>query len=208
MIPHRLYRTVPETTTDEVEAFWAKACELHPTWEHITYREQVDPAWFPITGRAFERCDSGAQKAGLIRLELLLHGGGIYIDSDVELYRPLDSLCGLQGFAAWEDADVVPDAVLGAKADHPAIGKCLQLALERITSGSSDWRTGSGAWSTGPGVTTTVLPGRSDFALLPPGSFYPYHYNEKGRRHEDHAAAQPWAFGAHHWHHSWAQVPA
>jgi hypothetical protein len=47
-----------------------------------------------------------------------------------------------------------------------------------------------------------VLPNRDDVALLPPGSFYPYHYTERHRRHEDHAAA-PWTFGAHHWAASW-----
>lgn len=206
MIPARLLRTVPEHTTAEVEAFWSHACDLHPTWEHVTHREPIDPAWFPLTGHLFDRCRSGAQKAGLIRLELLLHGGGVYLDSDVQLYRPLDALRPLGGFAAWEDPDTVPDAVLGAEAEHPAIRECLRLAIERLTSDGGDWRTGNGAWSTGPGVTTTVLPGRDDFALLPPGSFYPYHWNEKQRRHEDHATAQPWAFGAHHWHHSWAGV--
>jgi hypothetical protein len=63
---------------------------------------------------------------------------------------------------------------------------------------------GEGAWLSGPGVTTAALPGRGDVLLLPPGSFYPYHYSEKeARRGEDHASEQPWAFGAHHWHHSW-----
>lgn len=203
MIPPRLIRTIPEHVTDEVERFWEKACELHPDWQHVTYREPIEPAWFPITGHLFAACQSGAQKAGLIRLEVLLNGGGVYIDSDVELYRPLDCLLSLGGFAAWEDPEVVPDAVLAAEPEHPAIRECLRLAVERFGSGSGDWRTGSGAWATGPGVTTTVLPNRDDFAVLPPGTFYPYHYTERERRHWDHKGTQPWSFGAHHWHASW-----
>lgn len=203
MIPPRLIRTIPEHVTAEVERFWERAGELHPDWELVTYREPIEPDWFPITGPLFDRCRSGAQKAGLIRLEVLLNTGGVYLDSDVELYRPLDALLGLRGFAAWEDPEVVPDAVLAAEPEHPAIRECLRLAVDRITSDAGEWRTGNGAWATGPGVTTTVLPGRADFALLPPGSFYPYHYTEKHRRHEDHRTAQPWALGAHHWHASW-----
>lgn len=107
-------------------------------------------------------------------------------------------------FAGWEDDQVVPDAVLGATAGHPAIRACIDLAIERLTSNSTDWRTGNTSWATGPGVTTTVLADRRDVLLLPPGSLYPYHYSVKHR--VDIAAvrsANPWAFGAHRWNHSW-----
>jgi hypothetical protein len=41
--------------------------------------------------------------------------------------------------------------------------------------------------------------------LLPPGSFYPYHYREKQRSGEDFRKTQPWAFVAHHWWGSWLE---
>lgn len=206
MIPPRLIRTVPAETSDEVEAFWATACELHPGWEHITYRDPIDPADFPATADLWPRCRSGAQRAGLIRLEALARHGGIYIDSDVELYRNLRPLLGVPAFAGYEDPGVVPDAVLGAYAGHPAILECLALAIARLTGSQrgTTWRDNDGAWATGPGVTTTILPGRDDVLLLPPGSFYPLHYTHKAGA--DWAAvreANPWAFGAHRWHASW-----
>ncbi len=203
MIPARLIRTVPTQTSDLVEAWWRTACMLHPDWDFVTFRDPIDPSDFPVTARYWERCQTGAQLAGLIRLEALHTLGGIYIDSDVELFRSLEPLRSLPAFAAWEDAKVVPDAVIGAEAGHPAIRACLAMACARMESQSSDWRTGNGAWSTGPGVTTHVLPGRSDVLLLPPGSFYPYHYTEKQRASEDFRTLQPWAFGAHHWAASW-----
>jgi hypothetical protein len=203
-IPRRLIRTVPAETSDEVERWWSEACEMHPTWEKVTYRDPIDPDLFPVTSSLWDRCTSGAQLAGLIRLEALAHLGGVYLDSDVELWAPLDPLLGVRAFAGWEDSAVVPDAVLGAQAHHPAILACRDLAVGRLLSGDDDWRTGSGAWGTGPGVTTTILPGRDDVLLLPPGSFYPVHYSAKTGA--DWAAARarnPWAFGAHHWHASW-----
>lgn len=201
MIPRRLIRTVPEHTTDEVEAFWRKAAWLHPDWELVTYRDPINPAEFPLTSIYWDRCQNGAQLAGLVRLEALWTLGGIYLDSDVEVYRRLDPLCGLDGFAAWEDHRTVPDAVMGFTARHPAVMECLLLAMQRMDDDSTDWSTGNGAWGTGPGVTTTVLPDRDDVLLLPPQSFYPYHYSERHRRMENHA--HPFTFAAHHWAASW-----
>lgn len=200
MIPKRIIRTVAAATTTEVEDFWKTACDLHPDWETVTYRDPIDPDLFPITSPLWNRCQNGAQLAGLVRLEALLDGG-IYIDSDVELYRRLDPLTACSAFAAWEDPNTVPDAVLGAEPGHAAIRACLALALERILTDSTDWRTGNGAWSTGPGVTTTILPGRADVLLLPPGAFYPVHYSEKDRL--DAYVPEPWCFGMHRWHASW-----
>lgn len=202
MIPRRLVRTVPQFPNPTVEGWWHKSSQLHPEWERVTYRDPIDPEEFPLTARSWSRCSSGAQRAGLIRLEAIWHHGGVYLDSDVELYRPLDPLLGSGFFAAWEDPQVVPDAVFGAEPEHPVVGLLLEEALRRLHSSDTDWRTGNGAWSTGPGVFTSILPGRSDVLLLPPAAFYPYHYTEKHRANEDHAA-QPWCFGAHHWAGSW-----
>lgn len=203
MIPPRIIRSVPAETTDEVEGFWTIATDLHPGWEMRTYRDPIDSADFPITSPVWPHAKNGAQLAGLVRLEALWSTGGIWVDSDVELYKPLGALLFCSAFAGFEDPNTIPDAVLGASRHHPAIRACLDLAIERIQSDSTDWRTGNGAWATGPGVTTLVLPTFPDVLLLPPGSFFPYHYSEKHRRLEDHKGAQPWAFGAHHWAASW-----
>jgi mannosyltransferase OCH1-like enzyme len=205
MIPARLIRTVPAETDDEVERWWAGACQVHPHWEHLTLRDPIDPDLFPTTSPHWSECGSGAQLAGLVRLEALWRWGGVYIDSDVEVFRPFDSLRPLSAFAAYEDPGVIPDAVIGSIAGHPAIRACLDLALSRLRIDEGDWRTNAGPWATGPGVTTTIFPGRSDVLCLPPATFYPYHYSEE--RPEDMAlfrAERPWAFAAHHWRHSWA----
>lgn len=195
-IPRILHRTVPADTSDEVEAWWRRFGELHPGWELRTYREPIDPADWPLTGDLFDRCQNGAQKAGLIRLEALFRDGGIYVDSDVEPFRSLEPLLDVQAFAGWEDATTVPDAVLGAKAGHPAWREMIDQARAAIEAGGDAWRSG-------PGVTTATLPDRPDVLVLPPGALYPYHYLEKDARSERTAEACPWAFVAHHWHHSW-----
>lgn len=198
MIPRILHRVVPCITSDEVERFWQQARELHPDWDLRTWRDPLDPVDWSITAPHWDRCDNGAQFAGLIRLEALYRDGGVYLDSDFETYRPFDSLTGAAVFAGYEDSKVIPDAVLGAEQGHPAIKACLDLAIERLDT--SGWRS---AWESGPGVTTEVLRGCDEALLLPPESFYPYPYTETRRRNEDHRTRCPAAFGAHHWAASW-----
>jgi mannosyltransferase OCH1-like enzyme len=203
MIPTVLIRTVPAETSPEVEGYWSGAQALHAGWSFVTYRDPLDPALFPLTSPFWGRCGSGAQLAGLVRLEALWRLGGIYLDSDVQVFRSLDPLRSLGCFAAWEDDDTLPDAVLGATPHHPAIRACIDLALERIQSTSTDWRTGNGAWSTGPGVTTTVLPFFDGVTCLGRESFYGVHYTEKHRLSDFDPDAHPEAYGLHQWHGSW-----
>jgi hypothetical protein len=193
MIPHLIFRCVPEHTTDVVERWWHTACELHPTWGQITYRDPLPPANWPLTAPHWHRCTSGAQFAGLIRLEALVHHGGIYLDSDVELYRPLDNLTDARAFAAWEDRGTIPDAVIGAEPGHPAIRHALNLAIERLDEG---------AWSSGPGATTQAFRAATGILVLPPATFYPYHYTQPERAGEPHEL-DPWCYGAHRWAGSW-----
>lgn len=194
MIPERLVRTVPAVTSDEVEGWWAQATAIHSEWSHVTLRDPLDPRDFPITAAHWDRCQSGAQRAGLIRLEVIFHRGGFYIDSDFEVYRPFDPLLGAQFVAGWEDANTVPDFLFGSVAGNPLLVELMEAAIGCLDEGP---------WASGPGVFTRLLPGRKDVLLLPPGSFAPYHYSERHRKTEDHKGAQPWAFGAHHWEASW-----
>lgn len=181
---------------------------MHPGWEFVTWQDPIPPEGF-VTAPLWHHCTTGAQLAGLIRLDDLWARGGVYVDADVECYRPFDPLLGTGGFAAWEDERVVPDAVLGAEAGHPAIEECLSLAMALVAGGR-------GAWESGPGVTTGVLPGREDWLLLPPGAFYPYHYSGLHRKPPTKAALlwrhngaemarlhAPWCFCIHHWAKSW-----
>lgn len=193
-IPRILHRTVPANPDVRADAYWAQFEAMHPDWVMMTHRDPLDPAEWPLTSACWPKAANGAQLADMIRLEALVRWGGVYVDSDVEPLRPLDPLLHLSAFAAWEDERVVPNAVMGATPGHPAMIECLQLMLSRIPGDT---------WPAGPGVTTQVLPGRPDVLCLPPGAFYPYHYQQKHRAREDFRATQPWAFVVHHWAGSW-----
>lgn len=197
LIPRRLVRTVPEHTSDEQERLWEIAIKLHPDWEHITLRDPIDRAGFPITADYWAECESGAQLADLVRAEELYHRGGVYIDSDVECYRPFDPLLAVPGFAAWEDHLHIPNAVMGFTTGHRALTEVVFLAIDRRHQGT---------WKAGVGVTTEVFRRRDDMLLLPPGSFYPVHWREAHRRMVNWRTVKtqnPWAFAAHKYAASW-----
>ena len=193
VIPRIMHRTIPAVVTEVVEHYWTHLQQLHPGWEFRTYREPLDPADWPLTGDLWDRCANGAQKAGLIRLEALVTHGGVYVDSDCEPVRSLEPLLAVEAFAGWEDETTVPDAVLGARPQHPAM-------IEALAQASAAVEAGGDAWASGPGVTTAVLPGRVDVLLLPPGAFYPHHYLQKNLAH---SSPGPWVFLRHQWAGSW-----
>lgn len=196
MIPKRLVRTVPSDTSAETERLWTIACELHPDWEHVTWRDPIDRNAFPLTSPYWDDCETGAQLADLVRVEDLYHSGGWYIDSDVEMLKPLDDLCPLNAVAAYEDHLHIPNAVLGFVPGHPALKDVIDRAITRRFSGT---------WLAGVGVTSEVF-SNADMVLLPPGAFYPVHWKTAHRGFVDWRQAakdNPWAYCLHRYKASW-----
>lgn len=194
MIPPRLIRSIPALPSADAERWWADACRLHPGWHYLTLQDPIDPSRFPLTAATWPLCGTGAQFAGLVRLEAVYRFGGIYLDSDLEIFRSLEPLRALRFFATWEDDETVPDFVFGAERGSPVVRMLLERAVASVQAGE-------GTWASGPGVFTASLPD-AGVLLLPPKAFAPYHYTEKERAGEDHR--HPYTFGAHHWAHSWA----
>ena len=186
---------MPEQTATEAEIWWDRACRLHPDWEHVTLRDPIDRSGFPLTSSYWDNCESGAQLADLVRVEELYQRGGVYIDSDVEVYRPFDNLLSLPAFAGYDCADYIPNAILGFPPLHPALAATMDEAILRQRKGT---------WEAGVGVTTEVFADRDDIVLFPPGSFYPVYW--RLAKSTDWSRVQennPWAYCAHHAHHSW-----
>lgn len=196
MIPKRLVRVVPQQTSIQVEEWWEGATALHPDWEHLTLREPHEPQDFPITSPYWSDCESGAQLADLVRAEYLYGRGGVYIDSDVEVWRRFDSLLPLGAFAGYEDRRRVCNAVMGFVAGHGALREFLNLAVERRKQGTKK-----------AGVATfseVVTRAGVDVVLLPPGAFYPIHWSQEMPKDSVVVRNEnPWAYTLHHWAKSW-----
>ena len=79
-----------------------------------------------------------------VRLYVLYHYGGIYLDSDVELIRPIDDLLDYPAFSGFEQENTIPTAIMGAQPHHPWIYHLLSYYDQRpfiLSDGSFDLTT-------------------------------------------------------------------
>jgi len=111
--------------------------ELNPGFEIRCWTERdIVLAKYPLVAKAL-RERRWALASDIIRMHALYTEGGIYMDTDVELLKPLAPFLKYDGFAGWESQYWFTTAVFGAKKGSPWIGKVLkryELADERITT--------------------------------------------------------------------------
>lgn len=62
-----------------------------------------------------------AYVSDVARLWILYNEGGIYMDTDVELYKPLDEFLDKEGFIGFEDIHYLSTALIGAEKGNPVI---------------------------------------------------------------------------------------
>lgn len=196
-IPKIIHRTLPPSSTDLIERCFLSVKRHCPSPEWA-YRDYVSPRKsedFPLTGKFWKHCKDVGQESDLVRLEVLYREGGIYLDSDVELIRPLDDLLELKVFAGYEDEDFLCNAVIGAERGLPEVLEAIKFlvrAIKRSKRGSPN----------GPKALTRAWKGKNDVSLFPPHVFYPYLYNEPERAQED-FMINPETRAVHHWAKQW-----
>ena len=147
--------------------------------------------------------------SNLARLQILQRHGGIYLDVDVEMLRPLRPLLDNACFLGFQDsrpnATWVNNAVFGAAPDHWFVNQSITRLLRRFTGVEKmDSRHGPGNITQvliDNGLTTYHEQGTMlrDVRLYPRAAFYPYHWTEPF----DPAKVTPETFLVHHWARSW-----
>ncbi len=183
----------------EVERLRETWMRHHSGWEFRVWRD-TDLTWLR-NYRLFARSTSYAQKADIARYEVVERFGGVYLDTDMECLRPIDGLIeGLDFFGAREPGGPVCPSIFGASAGHPL----LRQTIAGLSTSALIWRSSGIATQTSPGYFTRIVNSSrwehaDGVAIFPPPYFYPYNYDEPGRREE----TFPTAFAVHRWHHSW-----
>ncbi len=109
-------------------ASWKKHA---PDYEIIRWdKDRFDINSLRFTQQAFEH-KKWAFISDVQRLYALYEYGGIYLDSDVELVRPLDDLLDNTAFLGFQNPELLEMWVLGFEKGHPWIKRLLDYYIDR-----------------------------------------------------------------------------
>jgi len=115
--------------------------ELHPDWEIVKWSEDnFDCEGNTWVKKAIEQ-ENWALAADIIRSYVLLNHGGVYLDTDIELFKPFNELAEENDFFIGYETDFwFGCAVLGAKKGHRIIREVYDRYLtpcEKLNSSSN-----------------------------------------------------------------------
>lgn len=156
----------------------------------------------PFVRDAFRR-RRWAFVADYVRISVLLQHGGIYMDTDMLLLKPLDGFLHHRAFAGFEDERNVNFALAGAEPEHPFLRECLECYDNMdfnagppplIPHVVSDRLRRHGMTGTG-----TVR----DVTLYPCEYFYPWPFDRRLERPDFQEFLRPESHAVHLWNHSW-----
>ena len=92
-----------------------------PDYEIIEWTEDdFDINFNDFTKSAYNN-KKWAYVADVARLWILYNEGGIYMDTDVEIYKPIDEFLDKEGFIGFEDIHYLSTALIGAEKGNPII---------------------------------------------------------------------------------------
>jgi len=192
----------------------------HPGWQMRLWTDASLPSHL-VNREICEQTAHPAQRADVLRHEILNLFGGVYIDVDFECFRPIEPLLeGVGYFYGDEREGRAGTAILGCTPGHPFARWCLERLPEHWP-----WTQGSILEETGPvfferavasyaadaaeepladpltgrhAGTRLMPPQRPPLHVFAPWVFFPYWCGETWRP-EDHTDS----YAAHHWQKNW-----
>ncbi|HMR91507.1 MAG TPA: glycosyltransferase [Chitinophagaceae bacterium] len=188
---------------------WAR---LHPEWTMVRWDEQNSPMDLPYIKAAYAK-KKWANISNLVRLYALMMQGGIYLDTDMQIIKPLDPLLDARcflGFEAGSQDDPVfwvNNAIMGAEAAHPFAADAFQ-ALQQKFDGTED------ANLSAPVLMTDLLKEKwglekygqqeiSGIHIYPLEFFYPVKGYESYKTKTELTELPAQTYTVHHWNRSW-----
>ncbi len=187
---------------------WKK---LMPDYEIVLWNEANSPMHLPYLQAAL-KYKKWANLSNFVRIYALYHQGGIYMDTDMEVLKPLEEFRQYGSFLGLElgeknDKDIiVNNAIFGAEKGHPFIERCMDFYLQHFDGRDS-------ALDSSPYLVTRLLKeagmhkyGRQNVGgveLFPKEYFYPYHITEKFTPE----CVKENTYTIHHWGYSWGTKP-
>ncbi len=214
MIPkHIHYVWVGSTLPDTQRRYIDTWRETNPDYEFTLWNENNIDFSLQIIKRAYKQ-GKWAKVADIARLAAILKHGGIYLDTDIQLYKSLDPLLHHKCFFGFQhetaSADWVANGVIGAEPGHWFIEQALTnlLSIKSLPGGLER------PTKFGPKLITRLLLAEGLQAYSPSGAavkdifvcpteyFFPYPFGEKFNT----SCITPSTYGVHFWERSWEKT--
>lgn len=117
---------------------WKQYC---PDYELVEWNEKnYDISSAPLYVQQAYEAKKWAFITDVVRLFALYQFGGIYMDTDVEVVKPLDRFLEHAAFSGFEDEVTIPTGIMAAEKGHPLIGQLLAYYDDRpfLVNGAPD----------------------------------------------------------------------
>jgi len=175
----------PEPLPDEYAAYGQTWLDHHPGWERRLWTEDNLPEGLRRP-EAYDRLRAPAERANLLRLELLSRTGGVYVDTDFECLRSIEPLIeNAELFITLAKPGRVNNALMGSVPDHPIV----EDAIDRIRPVEFF---GHDKAATGTRFLDGLLIDRPGVTLLDAELFYPETEAGRQRAYALHRKARSW----------------
>lgn len=168
---------------------------LHPEYEYRLWNnDDLTPLNFSNI-LYINKASSNAQKADMMRYEILYRFGGIYLDIDFELFKSIDGLLKNKMVVCNEDGNIdqyMSNSFIACTKGNENLHRCVQ-AIKTVDYNAPINH------STGPYFFRKNIDLNEDATLLPTINMYPKHWSERAKVIEK----TDEIFGVHHWDKNW-----
>jgi inositol phosphorylceramide mannosyltransferase catalytic subunit len=157
----------------------------HPSWELRLWTEENLPTDF-VREEAYERLRKPAERADIIRLEVLLRFGGVYVDADFECLRSIEPLLdGVEFCTAAIKKGRVSNTLIGTTPRHTILERAVRELRPRTEYGLD--KNG-----TGPLFFNRLVREYPEVTIFPAEYFYPATPTQRERAYAIHHFARSW----------------
>ncbi len=193
-------------TIDDQTQKWMNSWKYYnPNWTTILWDDNKIQSLYLVNKDQLDRCKNLSEKSDILRFEILYQFGGLYIDTDFECLKNIDTLFDTfskDPIMFLEAPDAIGSAFLAASIHNDSVKKL----VDNIADREKKYATEASNIKYGPVYITETLGLDS---AIPDGvgceqkTVYPYTWWEKHRREENFRETHPEAYAVHHWNGSW-----
>ena len=203
---HQIY--IGEKRIPDQQLIWQRTWkDYNPGWQFIFWDDAKLKNIGFINKDAFKYCKSIASKVDLIRYEIIYKFGGLYIDTDFECLKSIDSFFHDKDFIACRQnpsGPTVANGFIAATPQHRIIEKLINDTPKRCVTHKSK----GCVEKFGPRFLTDVIDEiyGSEFKYsknFDPKNIYPYMWTKRHSLNDDFKKIYPESYAVHHWSKSW-----